>query len=375
MDGGGPGDETGRMDDALLTAEFTPELTYLNTASHGLLPARTVAAVREAVGGMATGRIDFPAYFDAVDEVRAAFARIAGTTPERVATGSAVSTHVGLVASSLPSGAEVLVAEGDFSSVVNPFAMRDDLKLRTAPLDALAESVDTGTALVALSAVQSADGRVADLAAVREAARGAGARVMLDATQAAGWFPFSADAYDYVVCAGYKWLLCPRGASFLVVSREAQESGALLARHAGWVAGEDRWAECYGPVRTLARGALRYEESPSFLPYLGAVRSLEVIEELGREAIGAHDRALAARFRAGVTRIGGGYAAVPGDSAIAAVPGLSGVAGLLKEEGVAVSERDGNLRVAFHLYNSGAEVDRLLDLLDGVVRGSRPRRV
>lgn len=356
------------MDDALLAAEFAPELTYLNTAAHGLLPARTVAAVQEAAAGMATGRMDLLAYFDTVDEVRAAFARIAGTTPDRVATGSAVATHTGLVATSLPPGAEVLVVEGDFSSVVNPFAMRDDLKLRSAPLESLAEAVDDGTSLVALSAVQSADGRVADLAAVREAARGAGARVLLDVTQAAGWFPFSADDYDYVVCGAYKWLLCPRGTSFLVVSREAQESGELLARHAGWVAGKDRWTECYGPVRTLAPDALRYEESPAYLPYLGAVRSLELIEELGRDAIGAHDRALAARFRAGVARIGGGHEAVPGDSAIAAVPDLGDAAALLKEAGLVVSAREGNLRVAFHLYNTEAEVDRVLDLLDGASR-------
>ncbi|MDJ1133081.1 aminotransferase class V-fold PLP-dependent enzyme [Streptomyces iconiensis] len=352
------------MDAALLTAEFAPELTYLNTASHGLLPARTVEAVREAVAGMAAGHIRQPAYFAAVDEVRSAFARIAGTTPERVATGSAVSTHTGLVATSLPADAEVLVAEGDFSSVVNPFAMRDDLKLRTAPLESLAEAVEPTTALVAVSAVQSADGRVADLAAIREAARGAGARVLLDVTQAAGWLPFSADDYDYVVCGAYKWLLCPRGTSFLVVSREAQESGALLARHAGWVAGEDRWAECYGTVRTLAPGALRYEESPAFLPYLGAVRSLQLVEELGRDAIAAHDRALAARFRAGVARIGQGYEAVPGDSAIAAVPGLGAASARLQDAGVVVSARDGNLRAAFHLYNTEADVDLLLDLLD-----------
>ncbi|GAA2081584.1 aminotransferase class V-fold PLP-dependent enzyme [Streptomyces albiaxialis] len=351
---------------ALLAAEFDPRPTYLNTASHGLFPSRTADAVREGVTDMATGRIDMPRYFAVADEARASYARLAGTTPDRVALGSAVSTYVGLIAASLPGGAEVLVADGDFSSVVNPFTVRDDLKLRTAPLAGLAEAVDSSTALVAVSAVQSADGRIADLAAIREAAGSAGARTLIDATQAVGWFPLRADEHDYVVSAAYKWLLCPRGASFLTVSEEVQESRALLPQHAGWVAGARPWENTYGPVRQYAPDARRYDESPALLSYLGAARSLALVERVGRDAIGAHDRALARRFRAGVAGIGAGYEAVPGDSAIAAVPGLGGAAERLAEAGIVASVRDGNLRVAFHLYNTEADVDRLLNVLADV---------
>ncbi|MBO8190831.1 aminotransferase class V-fold PLP-dependent enzyme [Streptomyces oryzae] len=353
------------MDQHLLAAEFQPEVTYFNTASHGLLPARAAAAVTEAVTGMSAGRTDFVAYFAEVDKARAAFARIAGTTPARVAAGTAVSTHVGLIAASLPSGAEVLVPEGDFSSVVNPFTVRDDITLRTVPLSALPEAVDSSTTLVALSAVQSADGRIADLPAARAAARAAGARVLLDVTQAAGWLPFSAEDYDFVVCGAYKWLLCPRGASFLAVSPEAQQERALLPLHAGWAAGASPWDDCYGPIARLAPDARAYEESVPFLPYLGAARSLELVEELGGpEAIGAHDRALAARFRKEVAGLGRGYEPVPGDSAIVAVPGLGHAAEKLAAAGVSVSNREGNLRAAFHLYNTAEDVERLLGLLD-----------
>ncbi|WP_019358306.1 aminotransferase class V-fold PLP-dependent enzyme [Streptomyces sp. AA1529] len=354
------------MDQRVLAAEFQPEVTYCNTASQGLLPTRTAAALTTATSDMAAGRIDHAAYYAAADAARAAFARIAGTTPDRVAAGSAVSTHTGLVAASLPSGAEVLAPEGDFSSVVNPFTVRDDVTLRTVPLAELPEAVADSTALVALSAVQSADGRVADLPAVRAAARAHGARVLLDATQAAGWFPVEADDYDYVVCNAYKWLLCPRGASFLVVSAQAQQEGALLPLHAGWVAGASPWDDCYGPIARLAPDARAYTESIAFLPYLGAVPSLALVEELGGpEVIGAHDRALAARFRAGVAELPGGYEPVPGDSAIVAVPGLGHAVEKLAAAGVALAARDGNLRASFHLHNTEADVERLLDLLAG----------
>ncbi|MBO8188345.1 aminotransferase class V-fold PLP-dependent enzyme [Streptomyces spirodelae] len=354
------------MDQRLLAAEFKPEVTYFNTPSHGLLPARAAAAVTEAAAAMSTGRIDLVSYFAEVDKARAAFARITGTTTDRVAAGTAVSTHIGLIAASLPSGAEVLAPEGEFSSVVNPFTVRDDITLRTVPLTGIAEAVEPSTTLVALSAVQSADGRIADLPAVRAAARAAGARVLLDVTQAAGWLTVSADDYDYVVCGAYKWLLCPRGASFLVVSREAQEERALRPHNAGWVAGASPWDDCYGPIARLAPDARAFAESVPYLPYLGAARSLGLIEELGGpEAIGAHDQALAARFRKGVAGLGRGYEPVPGDSAIVAVPGLGHAAEGLAAAGVTVSVRNGNLRAGFHVHNTEEDVDRLLDLLSG----------
>lgn len=116
---------------------------------------------------------------------------------------------MGLVAASLEPGAEVLAPEGEFSSVVSPFAVRGDLKTRYVPLEELAASVRPETALVAFSAVQSADGRIADLDAIRAAAGAHGARTLLDASQSAGWLPLDAGAYDYTVTGGFKFLLCP----------------------------------------------------------------------------------------------------------------------------------------------------------------------
>lgn len=290
---------------------------------------------------------------------RAAFARLVGVDAERVAVGSAVSTHVGLVAASLPPGAEVLCPEGDFSSVINPFVVRDDLKVRFAPLESLAEAVGPDTALVSLSAVQSADGRIADLPAVRAATTAHGARMLVDASQAVGWLPFDASPYDYTVAVGFKWLLAVRGASFLTVSQEAQPT--LTPLHAGWVAAESMWDATYGPISQLAHGARRFDESPAFLAYHAAEASLALIERIGIDAIHAHDTALAARYRAGLARLG--HEPVPGEAAIVSVPGLADRQPALQAAGIATSARAGALRASFHLYSTEADVDRLLDVL------------
>ncbi|MFD3541214.1 aminotransferase class V-fold PLP-dependent enzyme [Streptomyces sp. NPDC058662] len=342
-------------------AEFAHSTVYLNTATCGILPRSAVAAVRdlaEAAGaGLPAGFGDF----DRANRVRAAFARLVGVDPGRVAVGSSVATHVGLVAASLPAGAEVLCPEGDFASVINPFVVRGDLKVRFVPLDAVAGAVGPSTALVSLSAVQSADGRVADLAGIRTAAAEHGARMLVDATQAAGWLPFDASPYAYTVTAGYKWLLGGRGASYLTVSEEAQDT--LTPLHAGWVAAESMWDATYGPMPGLARGARRFDESPAFLAYHAAEASLALLERVGIEAVHAHDTALAARYRAGLARLG--HEPVPGASAIVSVPGLAARQPALQAAGIATAARGGTLRASFHLYTTEADVDRLLDALDG----------
>ena len=82
------------------------------------------------------------------------------TTPDRVTTGNQVSTFTGLVASALPAGARVLVAEG-FTSVLFPFLAHADrgVHVRTVPRSRLIEAIGPAIDLVAVSAVQSADGR------------------------------------------------------------------------------------------------------------------------------------------------------------------------------------------------------------------------
>ncbi|MFD8853307.1 aminotransferase class V-fold PLP-dependent enzyme [Streptomyces sp. NPDC059604] len=341
--------------------EFAPETTYLNTSTCGLLPRRTVAAVRSLAARVAAGRGVGSGDFATVEAARSGFARLVGTDADRVAVGSSVSVHVGLIAAALPPGAEVLAPEGEFSSVVSPFAVRGDLRTRYVPLDGLADAVRPDTALVALSAVQSSDGRVADLKAVRAAAAAHGARTLLDISQAAGWLPLDAGEYDFTVAGGFKFLLCPRGASFLTVTEDAQRG--LPPVFASWAAAEDPGNSTYGPVERLSPSARRYDEPPAFLSYHGAEQSLELLGEVGVEAVHAHATGLAARMRAGLAELG--HEAVPGESAIVAVPGLGAREAELARAGVVVSNRAGSLRAAFHLYNTQADVDRALDVLSG----------
>ncbi|MER6532477.1 aminotransferase class V-fold PLP-dependent enzyme [Streptomyces sp. 900105755] len=352
--------ETTESFESLVRAEFAPKTVYLNSASNSLLPARTVAALHEAALLRAEGRPLTPLYED-VEACRAAYARLAGVPVTRVAAGASVAAHSGVIAASLPAGAEVLTAEDDFTSVLNPFHVRGDLKVRAVPLERIADSVRPDTALVAVSAVQSADGRLADLPALREAARAHGARTYVDFSQAAGWLPMDADGYDFTASVSFKWLLGPHGVAFLVLP---EDFGGLTPLLAGWVAGEEPWQSCYGPVAELAHSARRFDLTHALFTFAGLRRSLDLIEELGMAAVHAHDVGLADRFRAGLAVLGHEPVPAPG-SAIVSVPGLGGRQPALSRAGIEVSDRAGNLRAAFHLFNTTADVDRLLDALAG----------
>ncbi|MFG3096255.1 aminotransferase class V-fold PLP-dependent enzyme [Streptomyces sp. NPDC048202] len=352
--------ETTETFESLVRAEFAPVGTFLNTASNGLLPMRAVTALHDAALLRVQGK-PLTTLYDDAEACRAAFARLARVPVERVALGASVAAHGGVIAASLPPGAEVLTAEGDFSSVPNPFHVRGDLKVRAVPVERLAESVRPGTALVAVSAAQSADGKVADLPALREAARAHGTRTYVDFSQAAGWLPMDAGEWDFTAAVSYKWLLSPHGVAFLVLP---EDFGGLTPLLAGWVAGERPWDSCYGPVTELAHSARRFDLSPALFCYPALRQSLELIEELGVPAIHAHDTALADRYRAGLAALGHEALPAPG-SAIVSVPGLGSRQPELSRAGIEVSDRAGNLRAAFHLFNTEADVDRLLDALDG----------
>src|SRR5699024_900370 len=161
------------------------------------------------------------------------------------ATGAAVSQLLAPVAAALPDGATVLVPDVEFTSGIFPFAVHSarDVTVRTAPLAALADEITSDTRLVSFSAVQSATGEVADIAAITARAREVGAITVLDATQAAGWLPLDAMAVDMLTAGAYKWLCAPRGTAFLTVHpklahRQPEFAAALRPLAAGWYSGE-----------------------------------------------------------------------------------------------------------------------------------------
>jgi selenocysteine lyase/cysteine desulfurase len=338
---------------------FSPEGVYLNTATYGLPPRTGYEALQHVADEWRHGRTSFEGWDRSVGAARASFARLADVPVEDVAVGAAVSYFVGLVAAALPAGARVLCAEGDFTSVLFPFLAQEErgVRVELAPLERLAEALGAEHDLVAVSSVQSADGRIADLDAIAAAAAHHGARTLVDTTQSTGWLPLDCGRFDYTACAGYKWLLCPRGTAFFTVRPERRDE--LLPHAAGWYAGEDVHASYYGAPLRLANDARRFDLSPAWMNWVGAAPALELLAELGAEAINEHDVRMANRLRAGLGQ-------APGGSAIVSVRGLpDDAAERLARAHVMAAGRGGALRLSCHLYTTEDDVDRALAVLAG----------
>lgn len=363
---------------AELQQHFDPRPGYLSACMVGIPPRETVSALAADLSAWAEGHRDPGSYGIAVERARTAYARLVGVPVGWVATGSQVSATAGVVAASLPDGAEVLVVEGDFSSMVYPFLVQEQLgriTVRCVPLEQLAAGIRSSTTLVAFSLVQSATGAVADDAAVRAAAERHGAATFCDTTQACGWMPVDASLYDMTVCHTYKWLCAPRGACLTTVRPEylAQLEPVL----AGWYAGGDVWASCYGPSMQLATDARRLDLSPAWPVWVGAASSLELFASADLGAVREHCVGLAedlrSRLRASGVVVGGSAgsasdgSAIAGsasggsamaDSAIVTWPDADGTAiAALTAAGIAASARSGRCRVAFHVWNTAADVE------------------
>src|SRR4051794_2099169 len=163
--------------------QFAGGRGYLAACTVGLPTRATRDAIIADLDAASLGRPDPAGYSAAVERTRRHFASLVAVPAGRIAIGSQASVAAGLIASALPYGAVVLIAEGEFSSIVLPFVHSGrHLRVRTAPLASLADEVRPETALVAFSLVQSASGEVADAAGIVEAAGRAGARTLCDAT-------------------------------------------------------------------------------------------------------------------------------------------------------------------------------------------------
>ena len=347
---------TGTLDITTAAAEFTLTHPFLNTATYGLGCREAVQAMSEDLDKWRDGRFDIKAYDQVIDRGRVAFAALVGAADvDTVAIISQLSQATSLVAASLRPGDEVVVAEEDFTSILFPFLARevDGVKVTVVPLDGVIDAIRPSTTAVAVSAVQSADGRVLDLDALAESVQGTDTMTFVDVTQAAGWLPIDADRFTVTAAGAYKWLCSPRGSGFMTVRPEAMDR--LTPNASNWYATDAPWESAYGPPFRPARNARRYDLSPAWSSWVGTTPTVELLAAVGVEAIHAHDVGLASIVR---DRLG----LAPSNSAIVAFD-MEGAGDKLSAAGISAASPSSLTRLSFHLYNTEEHVEAVLRAL------------
>ena len=335
-------------------AEFLGAEGFLDTATYGVPPRFVADALLDCVQSWEQGRLEVGTFAEPMRAGRAAYASLIGVEEGQVAMGTSVSSLIGLVAASIPDGARVATLRGEYTSVTWPFAAQSTrgvtvTELPNGRLEDAAGEFD----LVAVSLVQSADGAVLDVETLRRRVAESGTLTVIDAVQALGWKNVELSWADVAAAASYKWLLGPRGVAWMSLSERMFE--ALVPHAANPFAGEDLWSSLYGLPLRLAADARRFDASPPWFSVLGAGLSLPWMASLDRPAVEAHTVGLANKLRAELEL-------PPVESAIVSIPSAH-AADALQRAGIRASVRAGATRVGFHLYNTDADLDRLLDAL------------
>jgi selenocysteine lyase/cysteine desulfurase len=335
-------------------AEFVGAEGFLNSPTYGLPPTFLVDELRTCIDAWQAGTMDARSFDEPVRLGRAGYAALAGVPVESVAMGGTVSALLGLIAAAVPDGSRLVTLAGEFTSTTFPFAAQAGRGVTLTEVSA-AELVATASDYdgVVVSVVQSANGDVLDVEALRATVAGSDTLTVLDVTQAVGWKRLELGWADVTVAAVYKWLLAPRGTAWMSLSDRM--SGLVTPHAANWYAGPEPWSTIYGLPLRLADDARRFDTSPAWFGALGAGLTLPWLASLDTAAVEAHCVGLANRTCAEL--------GLPqSDSAIVSLP-IHDAADKLAAAGIRAAVRAGAVRVGFHLYNTEDDVQRLLDAL------------
>ncbi len=359
------------------------ERVYLNNA--GVAPTSTLVVERmeEWLRQFArNGIIDEPLWEELAERTRLLCSQLIGSHPDEICFVRNTSHGLSLVAEGIAweSGDEVAVCvEAEYPSNVYPWQRLAEggVTVREIPMhrdgvtvEAVEALLTPKTRLLAVSAVQYTSGHCSDLRRLGELCSRRNVLFAVDGIQQVGAFPLNVEEchIDFLSADSHKWLLGLSGIGFLYVSRRAIDG--LRPTLVGWKSTTGAWN--FDEARyELRRDAAKLEEgSPAYAMLAGFEAALELLIELGIERIAAHIAALTQYAAEQLSRLGGIVAPVMEDRAgilVCELPGgqeqIHRVAEACQQQGIVISVRRGRLRVSPHLFNSEADIDRLVEVM------------
>jgi selenocysteine lyase/cysteine desulfurase len=185
----------------------------------------------------------------------------------------------------------------------------------------------------------------------------------VDATHAIPFVPVAPwlDDVDYLVCHGYKHLLCPRGVTFCHV--RADHWDQIAPWLANWRTSDPLYGESYGgQLDQMATDARRFDVSLAWHAWAGAVPSLALLVEWQQQGLLEDVKAMARRLAEGLGR------PEPAGSIVSvAVAEATTAKAALAAAGIRCAARGGNIRLSPHVYNTRAEIDVAIECVSRLI--------
>ena len=280
------------------------DATYLNVSGQSPMPRVSIRAVQAALEAKKNPHHKPDStFFEVPNRIRASIARLIGAKPEEVAVTSGATAGLAAVAYGLTwkPGDEVITAKGEFPmqyTTWKPMEEREGLKLkivspreRFITADDVIGALTPRTRLVSISLVRFDDGSLLDAARVAAACHAQGALLLLDVSQCCGAMAMDVHKLgaDFIVSAGYKWLLGPFGTGFFWVKHEHLQMVRPGPFYWMAVAGSDNFANLNFDDPKPAPSAKRWD-APEWASYfnfnLAAMdASVDFVERMGPEKV------------------------------------------------------------------------------------------
>lgn len=352
---------------------------YLDHASIGPLPDPSRKAIEAYLHRRSESDINvFQSFLKIHALAKKRLGELINASADRIAFCDNTSNGINILAAGYPwkSGDRVLLTDTEFPANVYPFLNQkrhgvevDFVKFRDnrISLEDLERGLTPKTKILSISFVQFLNGFRADLAAIGAMCRQKNVLFSVDAIQGAGAFPIDVKAMniDFLASGTQKWLLTTEGTAFVYVSEETQEK--IRQAYLGWLSINDFFTDFFRYRLDLDATARRYEGGTlNVAGIFGLNESLAVLLEAGIPEIARHLTDLTRRCIERIVRepVELLTSHVPEERAGIVTfrpPDAQALFEKLKSRNIAVSLREGCIRLSPHFYNTSGEIDTALD--------------
>jgi|GEM_PF-46502 len=368
------------------------DYTYLNTGGLGACPLPVIRTVKQRSDAEDTRPAAGHNMNDwwAMKEAAAPFFG-PGVVKEELAFVSTATEGINIVLNGLPleSGDEIIASTHEHPALNIPLLnlkqerglgvrfFEPDRERAAGNLERIEALITRRTKLIFISHITCTTGQIFPVREIGHLARDRGIFFALDGVQALGARPLDVTAMnvDAYATSAHKWILGPRRTGILYVRRGMWET----IRPTVVGAYSDRLTDLDGMRLELQDSAQRYEfGTQNDALFYGLGEAVAFISAIGLAEIERHNAALAEAFVSGLEEIPGAEILSPArraDRSAMITFRLTGqnyrdVTSALGRERFRVrpvgeAHLDA-IRISFHVYNSAAEVERLLDTLNGI---------
>jgi selenocysteine lyase/cysteine desulfurase len=365
--------------------DIPPDVTYLNCSYMSPLSLRVKEAGASGIQKRgAPWELKISDWFDPGEQVRKLVASLIHSDPENIGLIPSVSYGIAVAAKNITLKPHQTIVLLDQQYPSNVYPWRNLSRDSGATLitvtkehgqswtEALTANITEATGLVAVPNCHWTDGSLIDLEVISARAKRVGSHLVIDASQSLGAYPLDIRKIrpDFLVSVGYKWLMGSYGLGYLYADDRYCRDGVSIEE--GWLnrKGSEDFSRLVDYRDELKSGGRRFDggEYPDFVRLPMAIAALTQVSEWGVADIQETLAGLTAEIERRAQLAG--YEAPRRADRVGHMIGIkippdqvAAISRKLADRRVFVSFRGSSMRVAPHLYNDVADIQKLCDLL------------